>query len=137
MRREPPSVPDFCDFLRARIAEERWATEGAALAPDGDHAHPWEFTEPGTQLGVRAAGAPLAAVSTGRGPWADHVVALHMVRTQPLHTLVELDALAELVDLLDHCDNHDRPMTGPLLAVVMKFAARYRDHPDHPEHGRS
>lgn len=46
MAEEPePTILEWCDFLRDRIAEDRRAAEGAAFAPDGLHAHPWELTE--------------------------------------------------------------------------------------------
>ncbi|MCQ8773094.1 DUF6221 family protein [Streptomyces telluris] len=101
-------------------------------------AHPWELTEAGeADLGVLAGGRRVATVRTGHGLWADHIIAQHLVRTQPRHTVAELDALAELVDLLDHWDNHGLSCARELLAVVLTFAARYRDHPDHPERRRT
>lgn len=134
---ERPTVLDWCDFLRARIAEEQRAIEGAGSAPDGNNAHAWELTEAGApELGVRAGEDVLLTVRTGRGPWTDLLVAQHLVRTQPARAFADLDAWVNLVDLLDHWDNHDLPAARELLAVVIKFADRYRDHPDHPAPGQ-
>ncbi|MEU0846331.1 DUF6221 family protein [Streptomyces sp. NPDC005962] len=130
-------VWEWCEFLWARIAEEQRVTEGAGLTPDGI-ARPWELTEAGAaDLGVRAGDHVLATVRTGRGPWADHIVAEHRVRTQPRHTLAELDALASLVDLLAFCVSHELPVANEVFHVAVKFAARYREHPDHPEQRQS
>ncbi|MDH6522024.1 DUF6221 family protein [Streptomyces sp. SAI-090] len=130
---ERSTIYDWCEFLRARIAEEQRAVEGAGSAPDG-YAHVWELTEAGApELGVRAGDDVLVTVRTGRGPWADLVVAEHFVRTQPARAFADLDAWANLVDLLDHWANHDLPAARELLTVVVQFADRYRDHPDHPD----
>ncbi|KUN51715.1 hypothetical protein AQJ46_51050 [Streptomyces canus] len=131
---ERVTIHDWCEFLRVRIAEEQRAVEGAGSAPDGTHTHPWELTEAGApELGVRAGDDVLLTVRTGRGPWADLVVAEHVVRTQPRRAIADLDAWVELVDLLDHWANHERPAALELLGVVVQFAERYRDHPDHPD----
>ncbi|GAA2268465.1 hypothetical protein GCM10010232_70980 [Streptomyces amakusaensis] len=127
------TVWDWCEFLWARINEEKHAAEGAGQAPDGT-SRPWELTEPGAaRIGVRAGEHVLATVSTGHGLWADHIVAAHVVRTQPRQAMADLDALANLVDLLAHCDNHKLTITSEVLDVVNKFAERWRKHPDHPE----
>lgn len=86
---------------------------------------------------MQAGSQSIATIRTGHGPWADHIVAQHLVRTQPRHTVADLDAQADLVDLLDHWDNFEMPVARELLAVVIKFAGRYRDHPDHPERRRT
>lgn len=66
------AVHAWCEFLRARIAEEQWAVGGAASAPDGTGVPVWELTEAGeAELGVRAGDDVLLTVRTGRGPWAD------------------------------------------------------------------
>ncbi|WP_331759323.1 DUF6221 family protein [Streptomyces anulatus] len=122
---------DWCEFLWTRIHEDRHAAEGAGQAPDGTP-RTWELTEAGTEtFGVRAGEHLLATVTTGHGPWADHVVAQHVVRTQPRQALADLGALAQLVDLLAHCHNHDLTVTGEVHTVVTQFAERWREHPDH------
>ncbi|MET8816458.1 DUF6221 family protein [Streptomyces sp. NPDC004549] len=128
-----PTVFDWCDFLRTRIAEEQRAMEGAGSAPDGIRACEWELTEAGeSELGVRAGDDVLLTVRTGRGPWVDLAVAEHLVRTQPRRSHADLDTWANLIDLLDHWANHDLPAARELLTVVIRFADRYREHPDHP-----
>ncbi|WP_405191861.1 DUF6221 family protein [Streptomyces anulatus] len=96
------AVHAWCDFLRARIAEEQRAAEGAASAPDGTGVPVWTLTEAGEpELGVRAGDDVLLTVRTGRGPWADLVVAEHLVRFQPRRAYADLTAWVNLVDLLD------------------------------------
>ncbi|MFJ1744334.1 DUF6221 family protein [Streptomyces microflavus] len=131
------AVRAWCDFLRARIAEEQWAVGGAASAPDGTAVREWELTEAGeAELGVRAGDDVLLTVRTGRGPWADLVVAEHLVRTQPRRAYADLTAWVNLVDLLDHWVDFDLSAANELLTVVLLFADRYRDHPDHPGPGQ-
>ncbi|MFE2639555.1 hypothetical protein ACFXKF_33135 [Streptomyces scopuliridis] len=77
---------------------------------------------------------PLPRVCTGRGPWADHVVALHMVRIQPLYALVELDALAELVGL---CWTTALTTTGRSSDHSSRSSSSSLRCRDHPEYGRS
>ncbi|MET8768215.1 DUF6221 family protein [Streptomyces sp. NPDC004658] len=128
-----PTVYDWCDFLRARIAEEQQAVEGAGSALDGIRAYPWKLTEAGApELGVQAGDDVLLTVETGRGPWMDLVIAEHVVRSQPRRAYADLEAWSHLVDLLGHWANHDMPAARELLTVVVQFADRYQDHPDHP-----
>ncbi|MBV7674243.1 hypothetical protein STHAL_32880 [Streptomyces halstedii] len=87
------AVHAWCEFLRARIAEEQRAVGGAASAPDGTGVPVWTLTEAGEpELGVRAGDDVLLTVRTGRGPWADLVVAAHLVRTQPRRAYADLTA---------------------------------------------
>ncbi|MER6017721.1 DUF6221 family protein [Streptomyces anulatus] len=131
------AVHAWCDFLRARIAEEQRAAEGAASAPDGTGVPVWTLTEAGEpELGVRAGDDVLLTVRTGRGPWADLVVAEHLVRFQPRRAYADLTAWVNLVDLLDHWVNFDLAVANELLTVVLLFADRYRDHPDYPGPGQ-
>ncbi|MFI9052417.1 DUF6221 family protein [Streptomyces sp. NPDC053427] len=126
---------EWAAFLRARTAEERRRSESAALALDGVEAPWWELTDAGAErFGVEAGGRVIAPIFTGRGHWADHEVALHIVRNQPGRSLDDLDAKDALADLLDHCDNHGEPLSSELALVVRKFAAPFIDHPDHPEY---
>ncbi len=130
-----PAVAQWTDFLRARLAEERHSTESAALALVEDAPVWWDLTEPGSaRFGVEVSGKVIAPVLTGQGHWADHEVALHIVRNQPGRVLDELDAKEKLVDLMDHWASDTEPPSGQLLAVVREFAAPYRDHPSHPEY---
>ncbi|MDG9688252.1 DUF6221 family protein [Streptomyces sp. DH18] len=131
------AVHAWCDFLRARIAEEQRAAEGAASAPDGTGVPVWMLTEAGEpELGVRAGDDVLLTVRTGRGTWADLVVAEHLVRFQPRRAYADLTAWVNLVDLLDHWVNFDLAVANELLTVVLLFADRYRDHPDYPGPGQ-
>ncbi|MEU5137016.1 DUF6221 family protein [Streptomyces californicus] len=131
------TVHAWCEFLRARIAEEQWAVGGAASAPDGTGVPVWELTEAGeAELGVRAGDDVLLTVRTGRGPWADLVVAEHLVRAQPRRVHADLTAWVNLVDMLDYWATYDPVATNELLTVVLLFADRYRDHPDYPGRGQ-
>lgn len=114
-------------FLRARVAEERDIAERAAA--DGW----WEMTEAGgSRLGVQAEnGRVLTPVFTGRGWWADHEVADHIIRNQPLRALAELEAKSLFLDL---CEQQDGPLPAGFVAVLRQYAEPFHGHPEHPEH---
>ncbi|WP_158697920.1 hypothetical protein [Streptomyces prunicolor] len=81
-----------------------------------------ERTPGAPELGVRTGDDVLLTARTGRGPWADLVVAEHIVRTQPRRAFADLAAWVELVDLLDHWANLGMPVALELLGVVVQFA---------------
>ncbi|WP_406414638.1 hypothetical protein OG923_34630 (plasmid) [Streptomyces halstedii] len=110
---------------------------GCRVRPDGTGVPVWKLTEAGeAELGVRAGDDVLLTVRTGRGPWADLVVAEHLVRAQPRRVYADLTAWVNLVDMLDHWATFDLVATNELLTVVLLFADRYRDHPDYPGRGQ-
>ncbi|MER7765192.1 DUF6221 family protein [Streptomyces sp. NPDC097619] len=131
--RRPP-VTTWVDFLRARIREERESTEAAACTVGDGTPHWWDLSEAGgRRFGVLSAGRLFASILTGRGHFADHETALHLIRNQPLRVLDDLDAKARTVDLLAVLHQRDDPAAAELLPVVQGFAASYIDHPDHPD----